>query len=74
MDVHILVGFQLRKNASNLKRITIIKIGLLPMITLNHIKGDFYGITGFLCLHSIIKKKEDYEDIGLNVFGYELFE
>ena len=42
------VGFQLSKSARNLKRPTIIKIGLLSRITLNFTKEDFYGVTGFL--------------------------
>ena len=46
------VGFQLRKNASYLIRLAIIKIGILSRITLNHTKevflwcnSMFYGLT-----------------------------
>ena len=41
LDLHIHVGFQLRKNASYLKRLTMIKIGIFSRITLNHTKEDF---------------------------------
>ena len=41
LDFHMRIGFQLRKNTSNLKRFTIIKIGLLSRITLIFTKGMF---------------------------------
>ena len=47
LDFHTRVRFQLRKNTSNLKRLTIIKIGILTRVTLNHTKEDFYGVTVF---------------------------
>ena len=47
LDCHMVVGFQLRKNASNLKRLTMIKIRILLRITLNHSREDFCGVTGF---------------------------
>ena len=47
LDLHIRVGFQLRKNASNLERLTMNKIVILLRITLNFTKEVFYGVTGF---------------------------
>ena len=48
VDFYMHVGFQLRKNASNIKRLTTISIGILSRIKLNHTKDDFYGVTGCL--------------------------
>ena len=48
LDFQMCVRFQLRKNASNLERLTMNKIVLLLSITLNFTKEDFYDVTGFL--------------------------